>query len=449
LDLIYLLGNIIINCIEERLNMRDFKLIALFCFILFFLPQSVISENYYTGSGGSGIMLIIIKPTGEGLPKEDEFVLGYIQNLLVANFNKYTAVKTNAQETASGVKIDSAFLLAGKLTKSGNNYIMELTVTDTTRGIRKASYQSSSIRANDLLNAQAINTGFVDIARKLDIQFTDAGLAALKNPSKGEVQAAINLARGRVAEKNDNPIEMLTYLYNASSYDPSLLEATSQFNSLSRSLASGDAGASVKGDLQERDKWLRILNEFDSFYDSHPPFILSYDPLPTQKGNTDYDNRTAVLQFHLNFQEDVSFEAMQKVYVALKTGLLSTNMQEKWGFATRPYRSPLFDRTRVYSIDAELVNNRNQVVASEKFRVKSRITPFRNTLFADTTQIMNISFKSIHIDNDLTEDMVVRITTIDGMNTEKAMQQGYVRVAPVEDLPKAKIRSLVTLLTRK
>jgi len=429
--------------------MRDFKLIALFCFNLIFLPQFVFSQNFYTGSGGSAIMLIIIKPTGEGLPKEDEFVLGYIQNLLVANFKKYTAVKTNAQETASGIKIDAAFLLAGKLTRSGNNYIMELTVTDTTNGIRKASYQSTSIRANDILNAQAINTGFVDIAKKLDIQFSDAGLAALKNPTKKEVEAAINLARGKVAEKNDNPIEMLTYLYNASTYDPSLLEATSQFDSLSRSLASGDAGASVKGDIQERDKWLKILNEFDSFYESHPPFILSYDPFPTQKGNTDYDNRTAVLQFKINFEEDVSFDAMQKVYVALKTGLLNTKLQEKWGFTTRPYRSPLFDKTRIYNVDAELINNKNQVVASTKFIVKSRITPFRNTLFADTSQVISISFKSIHIDNDLTEDMKVRIVSIDGINTEKAMQQGYVRVAPVESLPKAKLRSLVTVLTRK
>jgi hypothetical protein len=429
--------------------MRTFKLIAFICFNLIFLPQFVFSENYYTGNGGSAIMLIIIKPTGEGLPKEDEFVLGYIQNLLVANFKKYTAVKTDMRETASGVKIDAAFLLAGKLTRSGNNYIMELTVTDTTKGLRKASYQSTSIQPKDILNAQAINTGFVDIAKKLDIQFTDAGLAALKNPSKEEVQAAINLARGRVAEKNDNPIEMLTYLYNASTYDPSLLEASSQFNSLSSSLASGDAGASVKGDIKERDKWLKILNEFDSFYNTHPPFILSYDPLPFQKGYSDYDNRTAVLQFKLNFQEDVSFDAMQKVFVALKTGLLNTKLQEQWGFATRPYRSPLFDRTRIYNVDAELVNNRNEVVASTKFKVKSRITPFRNTLFADTSQITNISFKSIHIDKELTEDMLVRIINIDGMNTEKAMQQGYVRVVPVEDLPRAKVRGLVTVLTRK
>jgi hypothetical protein len=415
-----------------------------------FLPQFVISQNFYTGNGGSAIMLIIIKPTGEGLAKEDEFVLGYIQNLLVSNFKKYTAVKINARETlASGEKIQSAFLLASKLTRNGVNYIMEFTVTDTTRGIRKASYQSTSVRANDILNAQAVNNGFLDIAKKLEIQFTDAGIAALKNPSRDEVQAAINMARGKVAEKNDNPIEMLTYLYNASAYDPSLLEATSQFNDISRSLASGDAGASVKGDLQQRDRWLKILNEFDSFYEAHPPFILSYDPLPTQKGTSDYDNRTAVLEFQLNFQEDVSFDAMQKVYMTIKTGLLNTKLQEQWGFATRPYRSPLFAKNRVYKVDAELVNKRNQIIATTTFEVKSRIIPFRDSLFADTSQIIKRSFKSVHIDKELTEDMVVRVVSIDGRNTERAMQQGYVKVVPVENLPKAKTRNLVTLLTRK
>jgi len=426
------------------------KFIVLVCFFLMFFPPFINSENYYTDNGGSAIMLIIIKTTGEGLSKEDEFVLGYIQNLLVSNFNKYTAVKTNAQDTlASEEKIEAAFLLASKLTRNGNNYIIELTVTDTTKGTRKASYQGTSVRANDILNAQAINTGFLDIAKKLEIQFTDAGIAALKNPSKNEVQAAINMARGKVAEKNDNPIEMLTYLYNASTYDPSLLEAASQFNSLSLSLASGDAGASVKGDLKERDKWLKILNEFDSFYETYPPFILSYDPLPTQRGITDYDNRTAILEFKLNFQEDVSFDAMKKVYVAIKTGLLKTKLQEQWGFATRPYRSPLFGKNRTYNVNAELVNNRDQVVATTTFTVKSRIIPFRNLLYADTSQIIKKSFKSIHIDNDLTEDMVVRIVSIDGIDIEKAMQQGYVKVVPVENFPKTRIRNLVVLLSRK
>jgi len=430
--------------------MKNIKVIFLFCFLIFFSRQFAVSENFYTGSGGSSIILIIIKPTGEGLAKEDDFVLGYIQNLLAANFKKYTAVKTNTRETlASGEKINAAFLMAGKLTRNGVNYIIEMTVTDTTKGIRKASYQSTSVRADDILNAQAINAGFMDIAKKLDIQFTDAGIASLKNPSKEEVQAAINLARGKVAEKNNNPIEMLTYLYNASTYDPSLLEAASQFDTLSRSLASGDSGASAKGDLQERDKWVKILNEFDSFFDTHPPFVLSFNPLPYQKGNSDYDNRTAVLEFQINFQEDISFEAMQKVYVSLKTGLLKTKNQEKWGLTTRPYRSPLFDKTRTYNVNADLINNRKQVVATTSFTVKSRITPFRNSLYADTSQITKISFKSIHIEKDLTENMVVKVTSIDGVNTEKAMQQGYVKIIPIEPIPKAKTRSLISVLTRK
>jgi hypothetical protein len=74
--------------------------------------------------------------------------------------------------------------------------------------------------------------------------------------------------------------------------------------------------------------------------------------------------------------------------------------------------------------------------------------PFRSSLFADTTQKLQASFNAIHIDRELTEDMIVKIVSIDGIDTEKSMQQGYVNIAPMEKLPKAKVRNPVIVITR-
>jgi len=427
--------------------MKFFKILT--CIFLLILPQIAICAEYYLEDGGSSIGLIVVRPTGTSLPAEDDFVLDYIQTLLLGNFKKYTAIKATGRAAVANVeKTETAFLLITNLTRTGNSYVLDMTVTDPNSGVRKASYQKTSITTNEILNAQAINTAFQDIINKLNVRLSDAGIAAVKNPTRDEVQAAINLARGNAAEKRGNTIEMMTYLHNAVSYDPDLLEAGTRFENFSKMLSAGDAGSSIKNDLAEREKWKEILDEFDTFYHAHPPFTLSFNPNPTQKGTSDYDNRTAVLEFEILFEEDVAFDAMQKVYAAVITGLKTTKNQERWNFATRPFRSPLFGKSRYYDVKAELVNNRNQSVAIADFRVRSRIYPTRKTLLADTSKMHKQSFKPIHIDNDLTGDMIVRIIGIDGKEIEKALQDGYIKIIPMEKLPKAKTVNLLAVLTR-
>jgi hypothetical protein len=307
---------------------------------------------------------------------------------------------------------------------------------------------NANVKAMEILNAKAINDGFLAIIDNLGIILTETGVAAIKNPSRDEIQAALNLARGNAAEKSGNQIEMLTYLYNASAYDPSLLDAADRFEVFSRLLSSGDTGELVKSDLMEREKWKKILDEFDKFYRDHPPFALSFNPVPTQKGYTDYDNRTATLEFEAAFQEDISFEAMQKVFTILSVGLKKTGNQELWGFSTRPYRSPLFGKFTSYSIKAELVHDRNEAVDELTFRIRSRIVLLRSTLYADSTQKIKQSFKPIQIDSELTGNMMVRIVSVNGMETEKVMQNGFIRVIPVEEVPKKISRNPLVILTR-
>jgi len=422
----------------------------LLCALAFFLvfPGLISGQNYYLADGGAGVNIIVIRPTGD-LTNDDEFVLDYIQNLLISNFKKYTAVKATGDSSVSNIEKDeTALLLMGTLTRTNNTYIFELGITEPSSGRRRASHRTPNVRPPDILSGQAINTGFMDLVKQINVNLSDDGIAALKNPSRDEVDAAISMARGTMAEKNNNPIEMLTYLYSAAAFDPGLLDATNRFDDFSKALASGNIGSAVQSDLQDREKWKGMLDEFDKFYHVHPPFILNFNPLPYKKGHTDYDNKTVVLEFEANFQEDVGFSAMQKVFVSIATGLKKTNNQEVWGFITRPYRSPLFGSFRYYHVKAELVNERDEVVGTSEFRVRSRIVLLRNNLYADTTQKVKRVFAPIHIEDELTDVMIVRIVSIDNIETEEAMQNGYVKIVPVKTLPKTKARNLLTLLTR-
>jgi hypothetical protein len=237
-------------------------------------------------------------------------------------------------------------------------------------------------------------------------------------------------------------------LFNSASYNPGLEDTTARLNSLSGMLSSGNATETIKNDAADRESWKKLLDEFDKFYQDHPPFGIFYNPLPFQKGNTDYDSRKAVLEFELLFGQDVTFDSMQKVFRLLAEGLKKTQRQELWGLAERPYRSPLFQSKRTYKVAAELLNNRNEVVGKTQFTISSRIFLLRRTLLPDTSSLMRQSFPAIHIDKELTPDMHVRIVNIDGIETEKVMQDGFIRIIPMEKLPRAKGANLLAIITR-
>jgi hypothetical protein len=420
---------------------RQYALIVFFCL---FTASALCADNarYYQGSGGSGLVIAIPNPSGSGLAEGDEWILDFIRIIFTNNFNKFTAVSVQNQE-GSGTS-GATLLLSGKLTRAQQRYQLEFSLSDVQGGIRRASYLKTNLRSGEILSLTALNAAFEDIIGQIEITLTEAGKKELGNPPPDEASAAVNIARGTTAK---NPIEELNYLYNAMSYDPSLIDAASRFNSLSSELAAGNPQLSIRSDLEARSYWKDILGDFETFYTEHPPFEISYVPTPNQLGKTDYDQGTAVLQFRLCFQENVELESMQRILSAIKQGLHQTGKRREWGFSSWPYRTA-FRNVRRYTFTVELVNNRDEVLDTKELEVSSRLYFSRDTVYADSTGRIDVSFKPLSIDDEMTEDMIVRVTEIDGIETEQAQQGGYVKITPVAELPKLKTRGIRVLLTR-
>jgi hypothetical protein len=181
---------------------------VLILIIIFILPGAASGQNYYLDDGGSGINLIVIRPTGSSLPGEEEYLLDYIQNLLLSNFKKYTAINADRSFSTSNIEgTETALLLSSVLSKTGTTYRMDLTVTDLNRGRRVAAYLNTNVNQNDILSAQAINAGFLDIVAQLNVKLSPAGVSAVSNPSKEEIEASLNPARGTIAKKSITSIE--------------------------------------------------------------------------------------------------------------------------------------------------------------------------------------------------------------------------------------------------
>jgi hypothetical protein len=431
------------------------------------LPE--ISGPYYEGTGGAGLRLAVLQPEGLGLSTNEQWVLSFIQGDLTGVFAKYSAItvsdrqnldKALAQGTALNVSKDESikigklinvqYILTGSLRKiSDAEFLFQLAVTNTETGVRKASY-SKTTAAEQLRDAAVLRDAAEDLLAQMGVVLTAAGKQALHRTGTRELEAAVALARGITAQKNGNTIETLSYFYNAVSYDASLPEAAGRLESLSAMVSSGGLGESIKTDIEARDKWKKILDEFEIFYSEHPPFELAFVPGPTQRGVTDYEaagGATADLQFKVTLRESPELNGMRQVLKNIHDGLEQTKNKETWGFANWPYQSALFNGSKDYAVSAELLDDNGTVIKLIKFDLFGRLFLMREKIFPDSTQNRQMVFTSVKVDS-LTVNPQVKITSVNGINADRSGQDGYIRIVPLDEMPAAYPRNLLVLVTR-
>jgi hypothetical protein len=392
----------------------------------------------------------------------------FIQGILTSDFSTFSAMTISdrrnlgmvlaeqqvslAQEAEAPLSIGNLanvqYILAGSLENiPTGEFILQLAVTDAESGIRRASFGPQVTGEAQLRSASIIKEASLDLLSQMGVELTDAGRAALQRAQSSEIEAAIALARGLTAEKNDNTIETLSYLYKAVSYDSSLLEAMGILETLSTDIAAGGARSYIANDLESHNKWKEILRQFETFYAAHPPFEFIYVQVPSQQGKTDYEAGTADLKFDVTLRESVEFTAMQNVLGIITGGLAKTGNKELWGLTDWPYRSDLFGSDKNYPVVAELVNNRGEVIATAKFTMSGRLVVFRNKIYADSKQNTTIVFPKVKVES-LTDNLAVRIASFNGINTEQASDEGFIRISAADKLPSKKLRNPLAVLSR-
>jgi len=430
------------------------------------LAGTPVAAQTGAGAGERTMPLTVRAPDGAGLDNGDEWVLNFIQIVMERNFARFAGPPVltilsvpeepgDTEEDAGGtppplapvpVVIEGdAQVLLGKLTRNQSHYLLDFSISSPVTGRKAAAWLRDNVNAGEILDGSVLWEAFADLAAQLGAEVSGEGLGA------GEIRGIAALAKGNAAGRRGSPVETLNFMYNAVSFDPTLMEAASSINFLTSRLLDGDEwdeGSAIRDDKTARDGWKGLLDEFEAFYFDHPPFEAVYVPEPAQRGATDYDAGTAVMEFALDFRPSQSFASMQKVLTALTLGLRRTKSLEKWGLANWPYRAAVFTSPRTYTITAELINNRDEVVAITAVLVSSRIFVSRNRLYADASGRRKVSFPPINIDNAMTADMMVRVSAIDAYTTEEAQMEGFVRITPAKTLPPRKAASLLAALTR-
>jgi len=416
------------------------------------------SDPMYTGNGGSNIRLAVLAPEVQG--DVPVYLPLYIQGLLNNNINKYSAINLidrqnlnkiiNEQNlAASGIFSDKDFINIGNLTNaqyflfgtvqklSGNRYSLQLSVTEASTGVRKASFMKDGTSAQFEGNGAILNEATAELLEQLGIQLTAVGKQALLAGNISTVQAETGLARGITAQAGGADVQALFNFAQAITFDPSQFEAISHLNTLSTSISGGTISQRIVNDIQARDRWLEVFKETAKFFNDHPPFEIIFDPSLIQIGETDFVKRTANLGMNITLEpSNAGFSAIN----TLLEGLEKTGRRSQWGFPNWPLTditpktagTVLFNDTQSFNckVDVSLLNEKNKPLGSGSITLNTGTIKF--SLLDKTIMVPNsvkgtVNFLNIKAE-DLTPSLTIIITAVNGIQARTLNTYGYMKI---------------------
>ena len=446
------------------------------------VPQSTQppAPQYWTGNGGSGISLGILVPESEGLSANLAYLPTMVQGVLVTNISRYSAISVLDRKSLDRVIKEThdptyednldivrlghvahvGYMMTGKIIRTSTGYTLQINVTDTTPNARTIASYSSTATVAQLDDHTAIQIASRELLTQMGVQLTNRAITALSTTnSQQSINAQTTLAQGITAQRQGTVVEALTYYYQAKEFDPSLLEATNRASVLSTAITSGNIGENVRNDIQRRNEWVRILTEADNFFQNHL-FEIVYDPNLIQ-GNINYGWGTARLSFWLSI---IPTNSSLQALTDIRKGLIRTFKMTEWGFSYWPFggsnyldgqvarpfsSSKMFDRMSVhygekrYEIQAVLINENGKIIGRGSRRLEPQLLfprvedSYSYTLarvgISETSSIIyrhtnyEIPFNDVNA-NDITDNLTIQITSINGVNMQDPANQGYISI---------------------
>ena len=411
----------------------------------------------YTGDGGSSIRLAVFAPEIQG--DVPDYLPLYIQGLLNNNFSRFSAINLidrqnldriiSEQDMAAGGRFsDQDFVTIGNLTNtqyflfgtiqrlSGERYVLQLSITDSGTGIRRADFMRSG-SLEQLESGTLINEAAADLLTRMGVMLTDAGWQTLLAGNTSVARAEAGLARGISAQSGGDEVEALFNITQAITFDPSNLEAISRLSALSSDISGGTVSQRIVTDIQARNRWLQVFRDTTRFFNDHAPFEITFDPNLVQVGLTDYARNTATIGMHIALDpSEAGFGALN----TLLEGLEKTGRRDIWGFSGWPLLDITPRTTEAvvfggqtsfsYTVDVELINEINKTLGRGSITLNTetiRFNPGDTRIRPPTGNVGTIRFPNVRAD-DLTPTLIIVITAVNGISSRELNASGYMRI---------------------
>ncbi|WP_461255942.1 formylglycine-generating enzyme family protein [Treponema sp. R80B11-R83G3] len=435
-------------------------------------------SQYFTGNGGKGMSLAILVPESQGLSNDLAYLSAMVQGVLVSNISKYSGISVldrvsldkviaetldptytdNLDIVRLGHVAQTSHIMTGKLIKTSSGYNMQINVTDTTPGAKTTASYSDACTVAQLDDHTAIKKASLELLTQMGVRLTDLAKKELNTASSTQaVNAQTALAQGITAQKQGTEVAALSYYFQAAAFDPSLLEAVNRSSVLAANISSGSIGDDARNDVLWRKNWMERLAEtekwYNSFFDNFfktltpMPYSLFYHSDIKQIGEIDYKNETmnlsgiqTILQPSLSWALSIepTLQSVQKSVQAVQDGLNATGRKAVWGLDKWPQQGafnnkPFGKQVQNFSIIVELVNGNNKVIGKETFQTGGSYeipvplpgNAMRVQISADERKTLNFSKVNV---NDVTDNLTVRIASVNGTPAETAARNGVLQI---------------------
>jgi len=460
-----------------------------FCFtriaiLAMFITMPVLSwaqtpSPYWTGDGKKGMSLAILVPQGQSLSRDFAYLPAMIQGCLVSNISKYSAIsvldrvaldkviaetldpayKDNLDIVRLGHVAQTGYIMTGNVIKTSSGYTMQINVSDTTPNSQTLASYSGSFTAAQLDDQTAVQKASLDLLTQMGVMLTDRAKQELSTVNAREsINAQTALAQGITAQKQGTEIAALSYYFQAAALDPALLEAANRSSVLAANIRSGAIGQNARNDIQWRKDWIARLAETEQLFEDvckNPsrPHILFYDTQVTE-GMINYRTETMDLNtFVVLCGSSTWIDTLDRIIKSVYAGLRATDKigPADWNLYNWPWtgvtNSNVFYRLNErgqridFEITIELVNSGNKIIGRHTFKLGTRFSAERNN-YAGPVSISSsgystyfVTFENIKI-SDITDSMTLRITKINGVDTQTAIRNGMLQIRALLFNPK-------------
>jgi hypothetical protein len=424
--------------------------------------EAVPSGPMYSGDGGKNIRLAVLAPEVQWeVPVYLAYLPVYIQGLLNNNFSKFSAINLIDRQNldriiseqnlaANGRYSDNDFVRIGNLTNanyflfgtiqklSGDRYSLQLSVTDSSTGIRRANFMRDCTLAQLEGRGALINEATAELLAQLGVVLTETGLQTLLAGNTSTARAEAGLARGITAQAGGSEVEALFNFSQAITFDPSKIETLSRLNTLSSTISGGTISQRIVNDFQARDSWLEAFKETARFFNDHPPFEIIFDPNLIWIGEkSDYVKRTANIGMRIALDPSkAGFDALN----ALLEGLEKTGRRSIWGFSGWPLMNitPRTAGTVVfggrrsfsYKVDVALINENNKTISNGSITLTTEAIRFSagDILIMPPSSVIDVvSFPNVK-EEDLTPTLTIVIVAVNGISSRALNASGYMKI---------------------
>jgi len=427
-------------------------------------PTPASGSPLWTGTGGRGITLAVLEPTGNGLSNDEmRWLPSTVQGSITGDFNRYSAMtivdRQNLERILDeqglsmsghfsdedfisiGRLANARYILTGSITRTATVYMFELAVTEVETGVRRASHGPEAVSLQVLENLSAVRGATVDLLGQMGVTLTARARQELgRAVDTSTAQAEIALARGITAQREGFEMEALAHFIAAHNADPFLEEAESRLSIMTASIANVGIAADPRNEIILRRQWIERLQEAENFYRdftrNNPPFYLVYDT-NIRQGAINFHNETQELSFGIRLLPDTQWaNAINEFVLAVERGLRATGRARTWGldwpFNTVSAVSPFTGRTGNLAVIVEIQNNQGQslgrqtVSAPFGFSVRYGMTIPRRQWNGV------VSFPAVDV-HSITDRLTIQIVSIDGMPAEEAARERRISVMTAQE----------------